>query len=119
MARTTLSETIAELYALVDDVDVESTYDFEPANREMWLPSALTIYVAAWTPDSWVILLRLYVEMVEGSEEAQTKLYALAVEVENRLSAAYGPSSWTFEYDRELGLQVGTLTLEVGREDYF
>lgn len=119
MARTTLANAMAELYALVDDVGVAATYDYEPGHHEMWRPSALTLYCGAWTPDSWVILLRLYVEVVEGAEEAQTKLYALAVEVEDRLTGGYGPSSWSFEYDRELGLHVGTLTLEVGREDYF
>lgn len=119
MARTTLAGAFAELSTALAGIDVEAVYDYEPANREMWLPSSLTLFCSQWTPTSWIVLVRLYVEMVEGSEEAQEKLYALAADVEDALSSGYGPSSWAFDYDGELRLLVGTLTLEVGREDYF
>jgi hypothetical protein len=119
MARTTLPGVFTELSTALDGIDVVAKYDHEPGNHEMWRPSALTLFCSQWTPDSWVVLVRLYVEVVEGAEEAQEKLWSLAADVEAALSGAYGPSNWGFEWDAELGLHVGTLTLEVGREDYF
>ena len=119
MARTTLAGAFVELSTALADIDVEAVYDHEPSNREMWRPSSLTMYCNQWTPDTWVVLVRLYVEEVEGSEEAQEKVLSLASDVEAELSGGYGPSNWTFEFDREIQMHVGTLTLEVGREDYF
>ena len=119
MARTTLPGVFTELSTALASIDVEAVYDHEPGNRDMWLPSALTLYCAQWTPTSWIVLVRLYVEVIEGAEEAQEKLWSLAADVEDALSGGYGPSNWTFEYDPEISLHVGTLTLEVGREDYF
>jgi hypothetical protein len=132
MSRTTVAAAKAELYALLwsanaptfsaTGVDTSSihVYDHEP--KQMTHPFSVTIATAGFTPDDWVLAVRIYADTARAdAKTAQDQLDLLipAVDVKIGSNGGFGPSSWEIDWDADLDALIATNLLNVGRQDYF
>lgn len=136
MSRSTVAAAKAELYALlwtantatatfsVAGVDAAQihVYDHEPRGGEMVAPVSVTISTAGFTPDFWVLAVRIYTTTQKyDAKKAQDVLDLLipAVDAKVGSNGGFGPSDWTIEWDDGLEAFMATNLLQVGRQDYY
>lgn len=127
MARTSITATKAELFALLATGSdgtpqsglspLERIFDHEPYPQDGAKPYWLTIATAGQTPTDWVIAMRIYGDGTVGAKEVQDNIDALTSAVMAKLTGPYGDSMWEIDWVDEIGCFVATCLLEVGRED--
>lgn len=132
MSRTTLQNTLTELYGLLAS-DANGTprtslatagcakvYDREPGAGGWVKPASITMFPSGLEPTEWTVDLRVYVDNQYG-ERAQDLLVDVTVAADVLLAAGagYGPSRWDMGWSPDLDCWVSTCTLQVGREDGF
>lgn len=132
MSRETVAAAKAELYALLwsggaptfsatgVDAAAVRVYDHEPKGFSH--PFSVTIATAGFTPDDWVLAVRIYADTARtDAKVAQDQLDLLipAVDAKVGSSGGFGPSSWEVDWDADLDSLIATSLLNVGRQDYF
>lgn len=114
----------AALYALLAPNNIPAVsgvtrvLDHEPGPGDLAKPVTLTIFNAGMTPAFYVLEMRLYVSTEASASRAQRDLDRLMLEVDELMTATFGPSNWSVVWEPESGFLVATCTLDqIGRED--
>lgn len=132
MARTTLQNTLSELYGLLasdangtprtslSTAGCSKVYDKEPGAGGWVKPCSITMAPVGLEPTEWTIALRVYVDDQYG-ERAQDLMVDVTVAADILLAGGqgYGPSRWDMGWSPELNCWVSMSTVMVGREDGF
>lgn len=131
MSRTTLQNTLAELYGLLADTNgnpvsslasagCKKVYPHEPGATGVAKPCSVTMHPSRIEPREWVITLRVYVADLTPAE-AQDLLVDVPVTVGTLLKAgqSYGPDRWELGWDPDIGCWAAVGEVMVGREDNF
>lgn len=132
MSRTSLQNTLAELFALLADgdgnpvaslaaLDVSKVYPHEPGASGWLHPCSVTLFPSAIEPTDWTITTRVYVDGSLTPAVAQDFLIDVPVAVGDLLAAGqgYGPDRWALGWADELGCYIAASEVMVGREDGF
>lgn len=131
MSRTTLQNTLAELFTLLAATDgtpvaslatagCSKVYPHEPGASGVVKPCSVTIAPTRIEPTDWTITLRVYVQDLHP-EKAQDLLVDVPVAVSNLLlsGVGYGPDRWEMGWDPDIGCWAAISEVMVGREDGF
>ena len=132
MSRTTLQNTLTELYGILSSDAVGTpvaslatagcvkVYPHEPGAGGVVRPCSVTIDVASIDSLDWGIAVRVYVSDQDPARAQDLKIN-VPVAVDALMTAGYGPSRWSFDVaDLSTGIiHLATCELAVGREDGF
>lgn len=130
MSTATLSDAVAELYALLQTSEVPTVsgvtavYDHEPSSVEA--PVSITIALDSWDEDWWMVALRIYVSVTADKKAGWDTLNAVVPAVDQVIRQGigqggchFGPSRGQVEPTQTNDFLVATSVLTVGREDAF
>jgi hypothetical protein len=90
----------------------------EPGQGDLPTPAAVTISTVSITPTAFVFAVRCYVAVSIGAETALETLEDVTQTVDSNLAVGgdYGPSDWTFSYERDLGLLMSESQVQTLRD---
>ncbi len=92
-------------------------YPYEPFSAPTM--DFVTMFLDGYDANFWNVTVRIYVPYATiGAEAAQQRVEQLMPEVEDTLSAQYGPVQWTVLPNLEQETLEASWPLQVGREDF-
>lgn len=129
MARTSVAETIVELYGVLSTAGapasglstagVAQVYDHEPKPGDAIGPCWVTLSFAGSTPETWRIAMRVYSSVTESAKVGHDVLVAACEAIDARMvtASSMGPSEWDVSYLDDSACYVATDTLMIPRAD--